>query len=173
MPTMVREKRHRAEVKLPLPGMVPSRWIDATTEEDGRAARRDDHRLRREHPGAARPVGEVPRAALPRPRDPDPGRRRRLRVPGDRRPARHPARPGQLGTLGGMGKRVDEAQRLRERAMSGEIRPDEMRGIRPGPEQTYMRGAAFGTMDMKERVQLLDREGMAKAVLYPTIGLLW
>jgi len=28
-------------------------------------------------------------------------------------------------------------------------------------------------MDMKERVQLLDREGMAKAVLYPTLGLLW
>src|SRR3954469_19609927 len=36
-----------------------------------------------------------------------------------------------------------------------------------------MKGAAFGTMDMKERVQLLDREGMAKALLYPTIGLLW
>ena len=28
-------------------------------------------------------------------------------------------------------------------------------------------------MDMKESVQLLDREGMAKAVLYPTLGLLW
>ena len=82
-------------------------------------------------------------------------------------------RPGQLGTLGGMGKRVDEARLLRERAMSGEIRPEEMRGIRPGPEQTYLRGAAFGTMDMAERVQLLDREGMAKAILYPTIGLLW
>src|SRR6267142_3680821 len=80
-------------------------------------------------------------------------------------------RPGQLGTLGGMGKRGDEARRLRERAMSGAIRPEEGRGIRPGPEQTYLRGAAFGTMDMKERVQLLDREGMAKAVLYPTIGL--
>jgi len=26
---------------------------------------------------------------------------------------------------------------------------------------------------MKERVQLLDREGLAKAVLYPTLGLLW
>ena len=26
---------------------------------------------------------------------------------------------------------------------------------------------------MKERVQLLDREGLAKAILYPTIGLLW
>ena len=26
---------------------------------------------------------------------------------------------------------------------------------------------------MKERVKLLDREGLAKAILYPTIGLLW
>jgi hypothetical protein len=51
-------------------------------------------------------------------------------------------RPGQLGTLGGMGKRVDEARWLRERAMSGAMRPDEVRGIRPGPEQTYLRGAA-------------------------------
>ena len=74
-------------------------------------------------------------------------------------------RPGQLGTLGGMGQRVADAASLRERAMRGEIRPEEMRGIRPGPEQTYLRGAAFGTMDMKERVQLLDRERMAKAIL--------
>jgi predicted TIM-barrel fold metal-dependent hydrolase len=28
-------------------------------------------------------------------------------------------------------------------------------------------------MDMKERLQLLDKEGMAKTILYPTIGLLW
>jgi predicted TIM-barrel fold metal-dependent hydrolase len=82
-------------------------------------------------------------------------------------------RPGQLGNLGGMGQRVDEAKHLRERAMRGEIRPEEMRGIRPDPERTYLRGAGFGTMDMKERVELLDREGLAKAILYPTIGLLW
>ncbi len=83
------------------------------------------------------------------------------------------ARPGQLGTLGGMGQRVDEARERRERAMRGEVAPQDVRGIRPTPDQTYLRGAAFGTMDMKERVQLLDREGMAKAVLYPTLGLLW
>ena len=70
-------------------------------------------------------------------------------------------RPGQLGNLGGMGKRVDEAKHLRERAMRGEIRPEEMRGIRPDPERTYLRGAGFGTMDSKERVELLDREGLA------------
>ena len=82
-------------------------------------------------------------------------------------------RPGQLGTLGGMGQRVDEARSLRERALRGEMRHEEMRGIRPEPERTYLRGAAFGTMDMAERVELLDREGLAKAILYPTIGLLW
>jgi hypothetical protein len=82
-------------------------------------------------------------------------------------------RAGQLGTLGGMGKRVDEARRLRESAMRGDVRPEDVRGIRPGPEQTYLRGAAFGTMDMKERIQLLDREGLATAILYPTLGLLW
>jgi hypothetical protein len=41
------------------------------------------------------------------------------------------ARQGQLGTLGGMGKRVDEARELRERAMRGEVAPQEVRGIRP------------------------------------------
>src|SRR5207247_2250299 len=83
------------------------------------------------------------------------------------------ARPGQLATLGGMGKRVDEARELRERAMRDDVAPDQVRGIRPSAHETYLGGAAFGTMDMKERVQLLDREGLAKAVLYPTLGLLW
>ena len=82
-------------------------------------------------------------------------------------------RPGVLGTLGGMGKQVDEATELRQRAMRGEIRPEEVRAIRPGPELTYLKGAAFGTMNMKERVELLDRENMDKAILYPTLGLVW
>src|SRR6266700_8347345 len=37
------------------------------------------------------------------------------------------ARPGQLGTLGGMGKRVDDARELRERAMRGEVAHQEVR----------------------------------------------
>src|SRR5258705_5662982 len=69
------------------------------------------------------------------------------------------ARRGQLGTLGGMGKQVDEARALREQAMRGEVAPEDVRGIRSSSEQTYLRGAAFGTMDMKERVQLIDRGG--------------
>jgi predicted TIM-barrel fold metal-dependent hydrolase len=82
--------------------------------------------------------------------------------------------PGLLGSLGGMGKRVEEAKRLRETAMrGGATRPEDVRAVQPKPKDTYLKGAAFGTMVMKERLQLLDREGMQKALLYPTIGLLW
>jgi len=82
--------------------------------------------------------------------------------------------PGLLGSLGGMGKRVEEAKRLRETAIrGGTTRPEEVRAVQPRPEDTYLKGAAFGTMVMKERLQLLDQEGMQKALLYPTIGLLW
>jgi predicted TIM-barrel fold metal-dependent hydrolase len=82
-------------------------------------------------------------------------------------------RPGALGMMGGMGKGIETARTLREQVARGDVRPEEVRALRPGPELTYVKGAAFGTMDMKERVQLLDREGMAKALLYPTLGLLW
>ena len=83
--------------------------------------------------------------------------------------------PGLLGSLGGMGRKVDDARKLRERAIRGEVKPEDVRGLSlmPKPEDTYLKGAAFGTMDMKERLKLLDQEGMAKAILYPTIGLLW
>ncbi len=82
-------------------------------------------------------------------------------------------RRGQLATLGGMGRKVDEAKALRERATRGYGNPEELRYKMPGPEDTYLKGAAFGTMDMRERVTLLDREGMATAILYPTLGLMW
>jgi len=45
--------------------------------------------------------------------------------------------------------------------------------IEPGPERTYLRGAPFGSMNAKERITRLDQEGLVKAILYPTIGLLW
>src|SRR5208282_6597656 len=79
---------------------------------------------------------------------------------------------GQLGTLGGMGKLVREANRRREEAVNAG-RAETLRYAKPKPEETYVRGAAFGTMDMKERLQLLDKERMAKAILYPTLGLFW
>lgn len=59
--------------------------------------------------------------------------------------------PGFVGLLGAMGD------------------PDHA----PGPERTYLKGAPFGSMDPKERVRLLDQEGLAKSILYPTIGILW
>ena len=40
-------------------------------------------------------------------------------------------------------------------------------------EQSYPGNAPFGSMDPKERVALLDREGIAKAILYPSLGLTW
>jgi len=82
-------------------------------------------------------------------------------------------RSGALGMMGGMGKGVETARTLREQVARGNMRPEDVRALRPGSELTYVKGAAFGTMDMKERVQLLDRERMAKALFYPTLGLLW
>lgn len=79
---------------------------------------------------------------------------------------------GQLATLGGMGRQVEEARRRREAAVNAG-KGDQLRYAKPKPEDTYVKGAAFGTMDMKERLQLLDKEGMAKAILYPTLGLFW
>src|SRR6202521_1326571 len=81
--------------------------------------------------------------------------------------------PGLLGSLGGMGKKVEDARKLRETATRGDAKPEQVRMLAPKPENTYLKGAAFGTMDMKERLELLNREAMAKSVLYPTIGLLW
>ncbi|HLX36168.1 MAG TPA: amidohydrolase family protein, partial [Candidatus Binataceae bacterium] len=63
------------------------------------------------------------------------------------------AQPGFLAALGGMGKEQDQ--------------------LRPAAERTYVGCAPFGSMDAKERVELLDRENLAKAVLYPTLGILW
>lgn len=60
---------------------------------------------------------------------------------------------GGLAITGAMGKSAEEQQ--------------------PSPERTYVGTAPFGAMDAKERVSLMDQEGLEKAVLYPTIALLW
>lgn len=59
--------------------------------------------------------------------------------------------PGFPGLLGGMGAK----------------------DIIPSPERSYLNSAPFGSMNPKERVKRLDEEGLAKAVLYPTLGILW
>src|SRR3984957_8858754 len=75
----------------------------------------------------------------------------------DRKRAKMTA-PGLLASLGGMGKRVDDAKKLREAAMSGgEIKPEQMRMMAPKPENPSLKGAAFGTMLMKERLELLTQ----------------
>ena len=63
------------------------------------------------------------------------------------------SRRGFPGTLGGMGKHQEE--------------------IKPSPERTYLAGAPFGSMDAGERLELLDRQGLDAAVLYPTLAILW
>jgi len=45
--------------------------------------------------------------------------------------------------------------------------------IMKDPERTYETEAPYGSMDPKERLELLDAEGIDAAVLYTTVGLLW
>jgi predicted TIM-barrel fold metal-dependent hydrolase len=40
-------------------------------------------------------------------------------------------------------------------------------------EAPYPSSAPFGSMDPKERMALMDQEGIAKAILYPSLGLTW
>ncbi|HXJ32986.1 MAG TPA: amidohydrolase family protein [Candidatus Eisenbacteria bacterium] len=60
-------------------------------------------------------------------------------------------RDGSLGLLGAMGDAT----------------------ARPAPDRRYATSMPFGAGDARERVRLLDRENLAKSILYPTIGLLW
>jgi predicted TIM-barrel fold metal-dependent hydrolase len=62
-------------------------------------------------------------------------------------------RGGMLGMLGAMGRNIAD--------------------VLPAPDHTYTRGAAFGAMDARERLERLDQEGLAAAFLYPTLGVLW
>jgi len=60
-------------------------------------------------------------------------------------------RDGSLGLLGAMGDTT----------------------ARPAPERRYASSMPFGAGDPRERIELLERENLAKCILYPTIGLLW
>ncbi|MCZ6707662.1 MAG: amidohydrolase family protein [Chloroflexi bacterium] len=44
---------------------------------------------------------------------------------------------------------------------------------RPSAERTYADNIPFGASDPRERLELLEQENLNKALLYPTIGLLW
>lgn len=41
------------------------------------------------------------------------------------------------------------------------------------PARTYLREAPFGSMDPRERIEVLDAENIDIAILYTTVGLLW
>ena len=69
-----------------------------------------------------------------------------LEIEGKQAWTSYPGFPGQLGAMG-------------------------EENIDPSPDRTYMGNAPAGSMDPKERVARLDEEGLAKAVLYPTLGL--
>lgn len=45
--------------------------------------------------------------------------------------------------------------------------------IVPHPERTYAAGCPPASFDAAARVARLDNEGLSKAILYPTLGLLW
>jgi len=89
---------------------------------------------------------------------------------------------GLLHSLGGMKKLRElgaEVENLNERRRSELGRSADQRhqifdslGTN-SKEDTYLSGCAPGAMDMRERLAILDREAMAKAVIYPTLGLLW
>src|ERR1700731_3153451 len=53
-------------------------------------------------------------------------------------------RQGKLGNLGGMGKMVEESRRRRDQFIDAG-RAEELRYEKPRPEDTYVKGAAFGT----------------------------
>jgi predicted TIM-barrel fold metal-dependent hydrolase len=58
-----------------------------------------------------------------------------------------------LSMLGAMGKSTDELAAMQDLPYPG--------------------SAPFGSMEPKERMQQLDQEGIAKAILYPSLGLTW
>ena len=45
--------------------------------------------------------------------------------------------------------------------------------VRRIKSETYVESAPYGSMDAKERVDLLNREGLRATLLYPSIGLVW
>ena len=71
----------------------------------------------------------------------------------DGRPAKY-SQPGQLAQFGAMGKTSKEE-------------------TEPHPDRTYVGEAPFGSMYPQERLARMDQEGLEKAIIYPSLGLLW
>src|SRR5260370_13965929 len=67
---------------------------------------------------------------------------------------------GQLGTLGGMGREIDEATKRRRQFVEAGKRA-EVRLEKPRPEGTYVDGAALGPLATKARLSPRHREAPA------------
>jgi uncharacterized protein len=92
-----------------------------------------------------------------------------------------------LHSLGGMSKLreigagVEQVNAKKRQTLEGRT-TDRSSGARPfgsfvisghTAANTYLSGCAPGAMDLKEQLEILERENMAKAIIYPTLGLLW
>ena len=89
----------------------------------------------------------------------------------DGRPAKCTPK-GTLGRLSSMGRQVQEMKRRREEWRTGG-RQGPPPFIPATPDETYLKGAGYGTMDPKERLKKMDSDGLSKSVLFPTLGLNW
>lgn len=58
-------------------------------------------------------------------------------------------------------------------ATLGAMGAPDLADIQKNPERTYLREAPFGSMDPRERIEVLDAENIDTAILYTTVGLLW
>ncbi|HXR36483.1 MAG TPA: hypothetical protein VN754_11065, partial [Candidatus Binataceae bacterium] len=89
----------------------------------------------------------------------------------DGRRAKYTGR-GNLGRISCMGGKMQETNRLRQEwVANGRRGPAPFVAVTA--DETYMKGAGFGTMDPKERLARMDQEGLDKSVLYPTLGITW
>jgi predicted TIM-barrel fold metal-dependent hydrolase len=77
-----------------------------------------------------------------------------------------------LPRLSSMGRFVQEMRARRKQWIAnGKQGPTPF--IPVTKDETYMKSAGHGTMFPKERLERMDQEGLAKSVLYPTLGLAW
>jgi uncharacterized protein len=58
-------------------------------------------------------------------------------------------------------------------ATLGAMGAPDLTDIQRNPERTYMLEAPFGSMDPKQRLEVLDAENMDASIIYTTVGLLW
>ncbi len=58
-------------------------------------------------------------------------------------------------------------------ATLGAMGAPDLADMAKNPARTYLREAPYGSMDPKERIDVLDAENIDIAILYTTVGLLW